>query len=87
MDLKTQIDKGQQLVRDRRYDEAATIYKEVLENSESDPTVHYWALKHFADLVGFIYVKDYTRAIDMYQKIINEYCFQNTEFTFHISKS
>jgi len=73
MDWKKEIEAGQQLTRDRRYEEAAAKYKEILEGSEDQPTIYYWALKHFADLAGFICFKDYFRAIDMYQKIINEY--------------
>lgn len=73
MDWKSEINEGQDLVRSRKYDEAAAKYKEIIEGSESEPTVQYWAMKHFADLIGFIYLKDYLRAIDLYQRIINEY--------------
>lgn len=73
MDWKQEIEDGQQLTRDRRYEDAAAKYKTVLEGTEDQPKIYYWALKHFADLAGFIYFKDYFRAIDMYQKIINEY--------------
>lgn len=73
MDWKNEIELGQQLVRDRKYEEAAIKYKEIIEATEDEPTVQYWSMKHFADLVGFVYMKDYLRAIDLYQRIINEY--------------
>ena len=73
MDWKKEFEEGQQLTRDRRYEEATEKYKAIIQGSEEEPKVYYWALKHFADLAGFIYFKDYFRAIDMYQKIINEY--------------
>ena len=73
MDWKKMFEEGQQYVRDRRYEEAANIYKEIIENSQEEPKVHYWAIKHFADIIGFHYMKDYFRAIDLYQRIINEY--------------
>jgi len=73
MDWKQALEEGQQLTRDRRYDQAAEKYKEIIEGTEAEPRYHYWALKHFADLVGMIYYKDYFRALDLYQRIINEY--------------
>lgn len=73
MDWKQALEEGQQLTRDRRYDLAAEKYKEIIEGTEAEPRYHYWALKHFADLIGIIYYKDYFRAIDVYQRIINEY--------------
>lgn len=68
-----EFESGQQLVRDRKFDEAINHYKTMIEDSVEEPTVHYWALKHFADIVGPLFYKDYFKAIDIYQKIINEY--------------
>lgn len=73
MDWKIEFEKGQQLVRDRKFDDAINHYKTMIENSEEELSVHYWALKHFADIVGPLYYKDYFQAIDIYQKIINEH--------------
>ena len=73
MDWKKEFETGQQLVRDRKYEEAVTHYKTMIENSEEEHSVYYWALKHFADIVGPLHYKDHFRAIDIYQKIINEY--------------
>ncbi len=73
MDRKQEFEKGQQLIRDRKYEDAINHYKEMIENSEEEPKVHYWALKHYADIVGPLCYKDYLRAIDIYQKIINEH--------------
>lgn len=67
------FEEGQQLIRNRRFDEAAELYKELIENSEHDEKIHYWAIKHLADVVGFLRFKDYFKAIDLYQKIIMEY--------------
>ncbi|MCH4887341.1 hypothetical protein EZV73_07150 [Acidaminobacter sp. JC074] len=73
MDWKKELEEAHQLTRDRRFELAATKYKEIIEGSEGEPVYHYWAIKHFADIVGMLFMKDYFRAIDMYQKIINEY--------------
>lgn len=73
MEWKKEIELGQQLTRERKYEDAAMKYKSILEEAEHEPQIYYWAMKHFADLVGFIYKKDYFRAIDLYQRIINEY--------------
>lgn len=73
MDWKQALEEGQQLTRDRHYDLAAEKYKEIIEGTEAEPKYHYWALKHFADLLGILYYKDYFRALDLYQRIINEY--------------
>jgi hypothetical protein len=45
----------------------------MLETYENQEKPYYWAMKHLADLTGYIYGKDYFSAIDLYQKIINEY--------------
>jgi hypothetical protein len=73
MDWKNEFDVAQDFVSNRQYDLAATKYKEIIEGTEGQDKYHYWALKHFADLLGFIYMKDYFQAIDLYQRIINEY--------------
>lgn len=73
MDWKQEIEKGQKLVQERRFDLAIEQYRTVLEGSQDEPKYYYWTLKHYADLIGFIYGKDYFRAIDMYQEIINNY--------------
>lgn len=73
MDWKKEIEIGQQLTRDRKFEEAADKYKEILAASEEEPSVHFWAMKHLADIIGFLYAKDYLAAIDLYQNIINEY--------------
>jgi tetratricopeptide (TPR) repeat protein len=73
MDWKQEIEKGQKLVQERRFDLAIEQYRTVLEGCQDEPKYYYWTLKHYADLIGFIYGKDYFRAIDMYQEIINNY--------------
>ncbi len=73
MDRKQEFETGQQLVRDRKYEEAVVHYKQMIETSEAEPDVHYWALKHVADIIGPLCYKDYSQAIDIYQRIINEH--------------
>ncbi len=73
MDWKQALEEGQQLTRDRKFEQAAEKYKEIIEGTEAEPKFHYWALKHFADLMGMLYYKDYFRALDVYQRIISEY--------------
>lgn len=73
MDWKQAIEKARQLTRERQFELAAQQYKEIIEGTEDQPEYHYWAMKHFADIVGMLYMKDYFRAIDLYQRIINEY--------------
>lgn len=73
MDWKVEMEEAQRLAHDRRFEQAVEKYKLILEQAEHEPKVYYWALKQFADLVGFLYAKDYFHAIDLYQQIINEY--------------
>lgn len=73
MDWKQVMEEGHQLTRDRRFEQAVEKYKEVIENTDESSDYHYWAMKHFADIIGMLYLKDYFRAIDLYQRIINEY--------------
>ena len=73
MDWKRELEEAHELTRDRRFELAAGKYKAIIEGTEDEPVYHYWALKHFADIAGMLFMKDYFRAIDIYQKIINEY--------------
>lgn len=73
MDLKSMFEEGQQLIRNRRFDEAAELYNKLIENSEHDEKIHYWSIKHLGDIVGFLHYKDYFRAVDLYQKVIMDY--------------
>lgn len=73
MDWKQAMEEAHQLTRDRRFDQAALKYKEIIEGTEDEPKYHYWAMKHFADIAGMLFMKDYFRAIDLYQRIINEH--------------
>jgi len=73
MDWKARFKEGEQLVSDRRISEAIEHYKAILEDSEEDKKIYYWALKHLGDVIGYAGLKDYLQAIDIYQKIINEY--------------
>ncbi|MBN2794831.1 MAG: hypothetical protein JXR88_05460 [Clostridia bacterium] len=73
MDWKLEIEKGQKLTQERNFELAIEQYKLILEGSEDEPKVYYWAMKHFADLIGFLYGRDYLRANDLYQEIINNY--------------
>lgn len=73
MDWKNEFETGQQLIRDRKFEDAIAHYKNIIESSKEDLKVHYWALKEYADIVGYLYYKDYFGAIDIYQKVINEY--------------
>lgn len=59
-------------VGDRQFEAAAESYKAIMDETEGTET-YFWALKHFADLVGYVGFKDYYQSIDMYQKIITEY--------------
>ncbi len=73
MDWKKELEEAHELTRNRRFELAAGKYKAIIEGTEDKPVYHYWALKHFADIAGMLFMKDYFRAIDIYQKIINEY--------------
>ncbi|QZY55412.1 hypothetical protein [Crassaminicella profunda] len=64
---------GEQLVSDRMISEAIEHYKGIMEKAEDNQKIYYWALKHLGDVVGYAGIKDYLQAIDIYQKIINEY--------------
>lgn len=73
MDWKKEIEIANDFTRNRQYDLAVQKYKEIIEGTEDEPQFHFWAMKHFADIVGYLHVKDFFRAIDIYQNIINEY--------------
>ena len=73
MDWERRFKEGEQLVSDRRISEAMEHYKAILEDSGEDKKIYYWALKHLGDVIGYAGLRDYLQAIDLYQKIINEY--------------
>jgi len=73
MNWEERFREGEQLVSDRRISEAIEHYKAILDDAEEDKKIYYWALKHLGDVVGYAGLKDYMQAIDIYQKIINEY--------------
>ncbi|MFZ5967138.1 MAG: hypothetical protein ACOYVK_08175 [Bacillota bacterium] len=64
---------GEQLVSDRMISEALEHYKGIMDQAAEEPKIYFWALKHLGDVVGYAGLKDYLQAIDIYQKIINEY--------------
>ena len=72
MDYKERFEEAESLVRNRQFEAAMETYKAIMDETEGTDT-HFWALKHFADLVGYIGYKDYFQSIDIYQKIISEY--------------
>lgn len=68
-----QMEEGQVHIRNRNYDEAIHCFNAMLETYEGQEKPYYWAMKHLADLTGFIFMKDYFSAIDIYQNIISNY--------------
>ncbi len=73
MDWEARFKEGEQLVNNRRVSDAIEHYKGILEDAGEDKKIYFWALKHLGDVVGYAGLKDYLQAIDIYQKIINEY--------------
>lgn len=67
------FNEGFQMLGERRYEEALEFFSKLSEENEEDQKVHYWALKYIADIIGKHAYRDYGQAIDIYQKIINEY--------------
>lgn len=72
MDIKGKFNEAHEFVSKRMYDGALQIYKEIMEATEGEDS-YFWALKQYADVVGYIGYKDYFQSIDIYQKIIMEY--------------
>lgn len=72
MDYSERFEEAGSLVRNRQFEAAMESYKGIMDDTEGTDT-HYWALKHFGDVVGYIGFKDYFQSIDIYQKIITEY--------------
>lgn len=72
MENRERFREAQALVGNRQFEEALQLYKAIMDETEGTDT-HYWALKHFGDLVGYVGYKDYFQSIDIYQKIISEY--------------
>ncbi|MFT9496428.1 hypothetical protein [Anaerosolibacter sp.] len=73
MDWNKLFREGEQLVSERKLAEAIEHYKGIMEQAGEAQKIYYWALKHLADVVGYMGLRDYFQAIDIYQKIINEY--------------
>lgn len=73
MDWNELFREGEQLVSERRISEAIEHYKGIMEKAENDQKIYYWALKHIGDVIGHGGMRDYLQAIDIYQRIINEY--------------
>ena len=72
MDYSERFKEAEALVGNRQFEGAMESYKAIMDETEGTDT-HFWALKHFGDLVGYIGFKDYFQSIDIYQKIISEY--------------
>lgn len=64
---------GEKLLSERNINGAIEHYQKMMEDSKDEPKIHYWALKHIGDAIGYAGAKDYMQSIDLYQKIINEY--------------
>lgn len=73
MNWEARFKEGEQLVSDRRISEAIEHYNSILQDAKEEKKIFYWALKHLGDVIGYAGLKDYLQAIDIYQKIINEY--------------
>ena len=74
MEWEKRFEEAREATGRRQYREAIELYKGILEDSkEVDQEVYYSALKAVADLLGYKGLKDYTSAIEVYQRIINEY--------------
>jgi tetratricopeptide (TPR) repeat protein len=73
MDWNKMFREGEQLVSERKVAEAIEHYKGIMEQAGEEQKIYYWALKHLADVVGYMGLRDYFQSIDIYQKIINEY--------------
>lgn len=58
------------LVGDRQLNGAVEMLVGILEENQTDD-VHFKALKLYADILGPISGKDFARAIDIYQQIVN----------------
>ena len=74
MEWEKRFDEAREMSGRRQYGDAIELYKGILEDSkEEDREVYYAALKAVADLLGYKGIKDYLSAIEVYQRIINEY--------------
>ena len=73
MNWEERFREGEQLVSERRISEAMEHYKAILEETQEDKKVYFWALKHLGDVIGYAGLRDYMQAIEIYQKIISEY--------------
>lgn len=70
---ESKMKEGQDYIRNRQFEEAVECFKSILETYEGQEKPYYWAMKHMADLTGFLYGKNYFAAIDIYQDIISNY--------------
>jgi tetratricopeptide (TPR) repeat protein len=73
MEWEKRFKEGSEMTGRRQYKDALEHYQGMLEESKEEPEVHYQALKAIGDILGYKGVKDYMNAIEVYQKIINEY--------------
>jgi len=74
MEWEKRFEEAREMTGRRQYRDAIEAYKEILEDSkEENPEVYYSALKAIGDLLGHKGIKDYMSAIEVYQRIINEY--------------
>jgi len=74
MEWEKRFEEAREATGRRQYRESIELYKGILEDSkEEDQEVYFSALKAVADLLGYKGLKDYTSAIEVYQRIINEY--------------
>lgn len=70
---ESKMKEGQELIGNRKYEQAAEVFKDIIDTHKDEEKPYNWALKHMADLNGFLYAKDYMTAIDLYQTIISNY--------------
>lgn len=73
MEWEKRLEEARELAGRRLYRDALEIYKEILEEKKEEPAIYFEILKAVGDLLGYKGLKDHYNAIDVYQRIINEY--------------
>ncbi|MCT4595073.1 MAG: hypothetical protein N4A57_12510 [Anaeromicrobium sp.] len=73
MSWQQKFKEGEELIRVKDYNGAISHFNNMLGEYKDEPKVYYWSLKYLGDIIGHMTRKDFFQAIDLYQKIINEY--------------
>lgn len=73
MSWQERFKEGEELIRIKDFNGAIAHFNSMLEEYKDNPKVYYWTFKYLGDIVGHMTRRDFFQAIDIYQKIINEY--------------